>query len=135
MMKRVIRRHRLPHPYRVGLTVLWITPLLMFIVVIVAERGVDPALLDPRFLLPALLMIAPAFYFWREGVDVLPEGIYRRIHLPRFYAYSEMRRWDFNPQRVLTIWDAENGKILECRAEHLTDFAALLEVVQERVGG
>ncbi|MFN8450170.1 MAG: hypothetical protein U0521_16690 [Anaerolineae bacterium] len=58
-MRRVLRRHRLPHPYRLGLTVLWVTPLLLFVGVIALKRGVDLALLDPRFLLPALLMIAP----------------------------------------------------------------------------
>ncbi len=132
----VIRRHRLPPPYRVGLTVLWIVPLLLFVAVIVLKRGVNPALLDPRFLIPALLMIAPAFYFWQEGVDVRHEGIVRRIHVPAYHRFDAMQRWHYDSRadrRVLTIWNAQGEKILECRAGHLTDFPALLDVLSERV--
>lgn len=131
-----IRRHRLPHPYRVGLTVLWIVPLLLFIAVIALERGVDMALLDPRFLLPALLMIVPAVYFWQEGIDVLPDGIYRRIHIPQYYAFAQMARWQYDRRegrRVLTVWDEQERKLVECRAAHLTDFPALLETFEERL--
>jgi hypothetical protein len=78
----VITRHRLPCVYRVGLTVLWIVPLLIFIGAIIIGTGINLALLDPRFVLPALLMIAPALYFWQEGIDVLQSGITRLIHIP-----------------------------------------------------
>ncbi len=131
-----ITRHRLPHPYRIGLTVLWNVPLLLFIVTIIAERGLDPALIDPRFLLPVLLMIAPSIYFWREGIDVLPDGLYRRIHVPHYYAFAEMARWDYDrrvDRQVLTIWDEQDQKIVECRAGHLTDFPALLKTLEDRL--
>ena len=133
----VITRHRLPRVYRVGLTVLWIVPLLIFIVTIIAETGANLALLDPRFLLPALLMIAPALYFWQEGIDVLPNGLYRRIHIPhQYYAFEQMSRWNYDAREdrhVLTIWDGQDQKIVECRAGHLTDFSALLETLEKKL--
>jgi hypothetical protein len=132
----VIRRHRLPHPYRIGLAVLWVVPLLLFVAVMAFKRGIDLALLDPRFLLPALLMIAPALYFWQEGIDVLPDGIVRRIHVPRYYPFDVMVRWHFDRRegrRVLTIWDAHDHKIVECRAAHLTDFPMLLETLEDKL--
>jgi hypothetical protein len=132
----VLSRHRLPHPYRVGLTVMWIVPLLVFIAAMIIGRGVDWALVDPRFVAPALIMIAPALYFWHEGIDVRRGGIYRRIHLPGYYPFSEMARWQYDRRedlRVLTIWDWQGQKIVECRAGHLTDFPALLETLEERL--
>jgi hypothetical protein len=133
----VITRHRLPPRYRIGLTVLWVLPLLIFIIAIIAETGINPDLLDPRFLFPALLMIAPALYFWQEGIDVLPDGLYRRIHIPhQFYSFEVMARWHYDrreDRHVLTIWDVQNQKIVECRAGHLTDFPALVEILEERL--
>ena len=133
----VLTRHRLPRFYRVGLTVMWIVPLLIFILAIIIGTGINPALLDPRFVLPALLMIAPALYFWQEGIDVLPHGLYRRIHIPHhYYAFDEMADWDYDPREdrhVLTIWDVQNQKIVECRAGHLTDFPTLLEILEKRL--
>jgi len=132
----IITRHRLPPRYRLGLTVMWLAPLLVFLVAIIAKQGINPALIDPRFLLPVLLMIVPAIYFWQEGIDVLPDGIYRRIHVPRYYAFKEMARWHYDrreDRHVLTIWDEQEGKIVECRAGHLTDFPALLEILEDRV--
>ena len=132
----VLRRHRLPPLYRVGLSVMWVVPLLLFIGVIVSQRGIDPAFFDPRFFIPAGIMIAPALYFWREGIDVLPDGLYRRIHLPRYVPFTEMRRWRYDARegrRVLTIWDADGQKLVECRAGHLTEFPALLEMLEERL--
>ena len=132
----VVTRHRLPRPYRLGLAILWIVPLLLFIAVIALERGIDPALLDPRFLLPALLMIVPAIYFWQEGIDVLPDGIYRRIHVPRYYPFAALARWHYDCREdryVLTIWDEQDQKIVECRAGHLTDFPMLLETLEEKL--
>ena len=132
----VVRRHRLPHPYRVGLATLWVAPLLLFVFVMALKRGIDLALLDPRFLLLALLMIVPAIYFWQEGIDVLPDGIVRRIHVPRYYPFAALARWHYDrrPDRhVLTIWDAHDQKIVECRAGHLTDFSKLLETLEEKL--
>jgi hypothetical protein len=132
----VLRRHRLPTFYRVGLTVMWVMPLVIFVAAMIIGRGFDRELLNPRFLLPALIMITPALYFWREGIDVLPNGIYRRIHLPQYYAFTEMRSWRYDARddkHVLTIWDAEGQIIIECRAGHLTEFPALLDVLKKRI--
>ncbi len=133
----VITRHRLPTFYRVGLTMLWIAPLLIFIGAILIGTGINPALLDPRFLLPALLMISPALYFWQEGIDVLQGGIYRRIHIPhQYYPFEVMASWDYDgheDRHVLTIWDEQDQKIVECRAGHLTDFPVLLEILEKRL--
>jgi len=119
------------------LTVLWVVPLLLFVAVMALERGIDLALLDPRFLLPALLMIAPALYFWQEGIDVLPDGIVRRIHVPHhYYPFTMMARWHYDgreDRHVLTIWDAHDQKIVECRAGHLTDFPMLLATLEEEL--
>lgn len=134
--RHVLSRHRLPPRYRVGLTVMWVAPLLIFVAAIVSQQGIIPALLDPRFVLPALLMIAPSVYFWREGVDVLPDGITRYIHLPHSYHFDELDRLDYDARadrHVLTVWDRHGAKILECRAGHLTDFPTLLEILTERV--
>lgn len=132
----IISRHRLPRVYRVGLTVLWIVPLLIFILAMVLGRGVDAALLDPRFVAPALFLVAPALYFWHEGIDVRHGGIYRRIHVPGYYAFDQMARWHYDhreDRHVLTIWDRQGQKIVECRAGHLTDFPALLRTLEERL--
>ncbi len=132
----MVTRHRLPRFYRIGLTVLWVAPLAVFVAAIIAEKGLSPALLDPRFLLPALLMTAPALYFWQEGIDVLPDGIYRRIHFPRYYPYTAIARLNYDARddrRVLTLWDSDEQKIVECRAGHLTDFAALLAALEEKL--
>ena len=132
----VLRRHRLPALYRIGLTALWIMPLGIFVVAMILGRGFDRELFNPRFVLPALVMIAPALYFWREGIDVLPNGIYRRMHLPQYFAFTQMKRWHYDARadkHVLTIWDAEGQKIVECRAGHLTQFPALLDVLEKQV--
>ena len=132
----MITRHRLPPRYRIGLNVLWVAPLAIFVEAIVLKQGINLALLDPRFLLPALLMIAPALYFWQEGIDVLPEGIYRRIHVPRYYPFDAIARMQYDggaDRRVLTLWDAGNRKIVECRAGHLTDFPTLLARLEDRL--
>lgn len=135
--ERVISRHRLPMPYRAGLVALWVLPLMIFIAAIVSQRGIDAALFDPRFVVPALVMLSPALYFWREGIDVLHGGIRRYIHTPRTVRFEEMARWHYDRRegvRVLTIWDRGGAKLVECRAAHLTDFPALLETLRERVG-
>lgn len=134
--RQAFSRHRLPRPYRVGLTVMWIAPLVMFVAVMVAETGLNPALLDPRFLLPALLMLLPAAYVWQEGIDLLPGGVYRRIHVPQFYPDEAIARLHYDTRdgiRVLTLWDVQGRKLVECRAAHLTDFPALLAALEARI--
>jgi hypothetical protein len=137
-MKRepVISRHRLPRFYRVGLAALWLTPIAIFVLISILQWGFTPTLLDPRFVLPLILMAVPALYVWHEGVDVLPSGIIRRIHVPHYYAYDSLETWYFDrraDRHVLTIWDTQNRKIVECRAGHLTDLPDLLDALKENV--
>ncbi len=132
----VLSRHRLPRGYRVGLTVLWLTPLTLLTLTIIGRLGLTTALLDPRFLLPALIATIPALYIWQEGIDVLPSGIVRRVHVPRYYSNETLETWYFDARsdrRLLTVWDADNQKVVECRAGHLTDLPALLDTLRERV--
>jgi hypothetical protein len=132
----ILSRHRLIHPYRVALVAAWVMPTCLFIITIVLSRGLSLSLLDPRFLLPALLMCSPALYVWREGVDVLPEGIIARVFIPRYYPFASLGTWylDSRPnKRVLTVWDVDNRKVLECRPGHLTDLPTLLKTLKAHV--
>jgi hypothetical protein len=132
----ILTRHRLPHPYRILLAALWVTPSGIFLLTLLLQHGFTASLLDPRFWLPALLMCLPALYVWHEGVDVLPDGIIARVHLPRYYPYTSLGTWylDSRPdKRVLTVWDTGNRKVLECRPGHLTDLPALLAALKANV--
>lgn len=132
----VLSRHRLPRAYRVSLAALWLAPIVIVVLVSIFQGGFTFALLDPRFVLPLVLMAVPALYIWHEGVDVLPSGIIRRIHVPRYYPYDSLETWYFDrrdDRRTLTIWDAQNHKIVECRAGHLTDFPDLLAALKTNV--
>jgi len=133
----ILSRHRLPHPYRWALAALWIAPACIFFVALLLNHGLSPALFDPRFLLPAVVMSLPALYIWREGVDVLPDGIIARVHLPhRYHPYAALGAWylDTRPnRRVLTVWDVHNRKVLECRPGHLTDLPLLLRALKDNV--
>lgn len=132
----VLSRHRLPRRWRTVLAVLWSLPLILLLLALVVSRGPSPALLDPRLLMPALLMLVPAWYVWQEGVDVLPRGIIARVHQPRFYDYASLCGWQFDAhpeRRVLTIWDCERRIVLECRAAHLTEFTVLLAALERGI--
>lgn len=132
----VLSRHRLPRRYRLGLTALWLLPIGLLILAVVLSRGLLPALLDPRFVLPLLLMGLPALYVWQEGIDVLPNGLVARLFWPRYYPYSRLETWylDSRPgRRVLTIWDRENRKVLEARPGHLTELPALLAALKDNL--
>lgn len=132
----VLSRHRLPHFYRVSLTLVWMMPLCIFVIAILGSRGATMALGDPRFLLCAGIMCVPAFCVWREGIDVMPSGIVARIHLPRYYSYEQMETWycDYRSnKRVLTVWDANGFKLWECRTGHLTDLPKLLSALKRNV--
>ncbi len=132
----ILSRHRLPHPYRILLAALWVTPPSIFLVTLLLQHGLTAALLDPRFWLPALVMSLPALYVWREGVDVLPGGIIARVHVPRYYPYASLGTWylDSRPdRRVLTVWDTHSRKVLECRPGHLTDLPTLLAALKANV--
>jgi hypothetical protein len=132
----ILSRHRLPHPYRILLTVLWVTPSSILFLTLLVQHGLTASLLDPRFWLPALVMCLPALYVWREGVDVLSTGIIARVHIPRYYPYTTLGTWylDSRPdKRVLTVWDTHSRKVLECRPGHLTDLPTLLAALKANV--
>ncbi len=129
----VVSRHRLPRAYRVSMAALWTAPILMFVGAILVSQGVSMALLDPRFWLPLAVMVIPAWYIWHEGVDVLSNGIIRRVHWPRYYPYQQLDNWYYDSRpdrRVLSVWDHDNRKVLECRAGHLTDLPRLLAALK-----
>jgi hypothetical protein len=132
----VLSRHRLPTRYRVSLAALWLAPIVILLLALIFSRGLSLALIDPRLLLPFGLMALPALYVWQEGVDVLPGGIVARMHLPRYYTYDRLQMWylDTRPQRrILTVWDTDNRKVLECHAAHLTDLPVLLSVLKRHL--
>ncbi|MBE2184915.1 MAG: hypothetical protein IAE89_15910, partial [Anaerolineae bacterium] len=122
----VIKRHRLPRSYRVLLPAFVLLPAPIFLIAILIGRGFSTALFDPRFWLPLCVALIPAIYWWREGVDVLETGIVRRIHLPCYYAFADLKDWAFlSRDGVLVVWDQRGDKALECR-QNLTDFPDLL---------
>lgn len=132
----IISRHRLPHPYRLGLTVLWLTPIVLLLLAVLLGGGFSPALVDPRLWLPLALMAVPALYVWREGVDVLPHGLVARVFWPRYHAYTTLDNWYYDgraDRRVLTIWARGGHKVMEWRAGHLTDLPVLLAALKQHV--
>jgi hypothetical protein len=132
----VISRHRLPHPYRLGLTGLWLAPIILLLLAMLLGGGFSPALIDLRLWLPLGLMTLPALYMWREGVDVLPNGLIARVFWPRFLAYQTLDNWYYDgraDRRVLTIWACGGYKVLECRAGHLTDLPVLLAALKANI--
>src|SRR5262245_10162086 len=132
----ILSRHRLPRVYRVGIAGLWVTPIVILVGAILVSRGATVAMLDPRFWLPLVIMMIPAWYIWREGVDVLSSGIIRRVHWPRYYAYEDLDNWYYDSRpdrRVVTVWDHDNHKVLECRAGHLTELPALLSALKSNL--
>jgi hypothetical protein len=95
-----------------------------------------PALLDLRLLLPLLIGLLPAVYIWQEGVDVLPGGLRRRVHLPRYYPYRALAMYTYDPRpgrRLLTVWDEQGRLALQCHVAHLTDFPVLLRALHHHV--
>jgi hypothetical protein len=132
----VLSRHRLPNLYRYSIITFWVAPIFVFALTIMVGRGFTTSLFDMRFLVPAAMMALPAFYIWQEGVDVLPNGIRARVHIPHYYDYSVLGTWYYDSRvqrRVLTVWDEESRKVLECRAGHLTDFPVLTASLKANV--
>lgn len=129
----VLSRHRLPEPLRSLLTLLWLLPLGLLVMTIVLRQGVTLALLDPRFLLLVGLMLLPAWYVWQEGVDVLPRGIRRRVHVPRYLPYKTLSRWRCDRDKALQVWDVRRVKVLECRPGHLSDLPLLVAALRQYV--
>lgn len=132
----VVSRHRLPPPYRGALAVLWLVPLILLTLTALIGASSFLSLLDPRFLLPALLMCLPAAYIWQEGIDVLPGGILRRIHVPRYYPYEQLDSFYLDRRggrHLLVVRDSRRGKVLEYHAAHLSDLPRLLRALREHV--
>jgi len=130
----IISRHRLPRGYRVGLTVGWLLPIVILGLALLLRHGAT--LLDLRVLGLLALMALPAVYIWHEGIDVLPNGIIRRVHVPRYFPYERLDNWYFDSRetrRTLTVWDVHNRKVMEVRAGHLTEMPALLQALQANV--
>jgi hypothetical protein len=133
----VISRHRLPLRYRLSLALLWAAPLVIFTAVICRYADAPLALLDPRFILPAALMLLPAVYIWQEGVDVLPGGLFRRMLLPRYFPYGRLGGWRCEaepPRRLVSVWDRHERVVIECRVGHLTDLPLLLDALDRHLG-
>lgn len=132
----VLSRHRLPKGYRYALAALWVTPAIILFSSLIIARGISPHLIDPRLLLPLMGMSLPALYIWREGVDVLPDGLRIRLHGWRYRRFEELDNWylDNRPQRrLLTIWDQQGRKVLEIQAAHLTHLPMLLAVLKAKL--
>src|ERR1041384_7721752 len=132
----VLSRHRLPTTYRYLLAALWVMPALIFFGSLMIARGLSLHLVDPRLLLPLIVMALPALYIWREGVDVLPEGLRIRLHGWRYRSFEELDNWylDNRPQRrLLTVWDQQGRKVLEVHAAHLTNLPALLATLKAKL--
>jgi hypothetical protein len=130
--ERVLSRHRLPRFYRLSLTALWLTPIAILTLTLLLRHR----MFDVRLLVPFVLMAVPALYVWREGVDVLPSGIVRRIHIPRYLPYSSLETWYLDTRsdrRTLTVWDADQHKVLELRPGHLTEMPTLLKALKSNV--
>ncbi len=132
----VISRHRLPRGYRVGLAALWLTPPVLLLLTPLLVRGFDPAMIDPRLWGPLLIMSLPALYVWQEGVDVCRDGLTARTFWPRFYAYDCLDTWYFDARpdrRVISVWNADDRKVLEWRSAHLTQPRGLLDALHQHV--
>jgi hypothetical protein len=128
----VISRHRLKQPYRAALAALWLLPpgLLVSLHVLVGGHTI----LDLRLALPVFLLALPAWYIWREGVDVTPGGFITRIHMPKRWRFDAVGRWIYDAKTgVLRVWDHGGQVAVECRASHMTEFQRLLETLEARV--
>ncbi len=135
MRQRILSRHRLPLPYRALLTALWITPQAIFIALAFARQS-SAALLDPRLWLPLAIMAVPALYIWREGVDVLVDGIRTWAHVPRFHPYTSISAWQVECDArtpILIIRDKKRRAIFQSHAAHLTDFEGLVRGLDEHL--
>ncbi|NJO84683.1 MAG: hypothetical protein HC828_19225 [Blastochloris sp.] len=130
-MRIIISRHRLPPAYRWGLALLWPLPITVLMITALAGTQNLAALLDVRFWLPLALMLVPAAYIWREGVDVLTTGLHSRVHIPRAWRYDELAAYRFE-RDVLRLYDARGRIVAEYRA-HLTEFPRLLRAVRANI--
>lgn len=133
--RRILSRHRLRQPYRGLLAGLFLLPVPLLLLGLIIGRGMTPGLIDPRLLLPLLVMGIPAAYVWREGIDTHPDGLTARIHWPRYYAYADLRGWrlENHPEGIiLMIWDRQR-RVFAVHAAHLTRLPQLLALLENHV--
>lgn len=133
----VLSRHRLPAPYRGALTLLWLLPGLLLAGALLVSRGPQVALLDPRLLLPLCLMLLPALFVWRQGIDLGQRGLWLRLSLPSYHAYDALSEWRLlhTPQgRILGIYARDESILCHWHALHLSDCDALLEILRQKLG-
>jgi hypothetical protein len=134
-LRPVISRHRLRQPYRTLLTVGFLMPGPLLLLTILLGKGLTLALLDPRLLLPLLVMSFPALLVWHQGVDLHPKGLTARIHVPHYHAFADLRGWrleDHPEGIVLTVWD-QHEHTLAVHAAHLTQLPALLIALERHL--
>lgn len=132
MRQPILSRHRLPRAYRLSLTGLWLAPVALFLVAFLIG-GAQLRGFDLRLFVALALMTLPALYVWREGIDVLRDGLLVRLHWPRYYSFEALDTWyvDTRPnQRRLTIWNSDQRKVLECHTAHLSDTPTLLRTLK-----
>lgn len=134
---RVLSRHRLPAPYRGALTLLWLLPGLLLWATLLLTRGPQMVLLDPRLVLLLCLMLLPALFIWRQGIDLGQRGLWLRLSLPSYHAYDALGEWRLlhTPQgQILGIYARDTSALCLWHAVHLSDCELLQETLREKLG-
>ncbi|MDX2160889.1 MAG: hypothetical protein SF162_06145 [bacterium] len=134
----MISRHRIPHPLRAALALAWVAPHAVLTVALAAHLRDDPArlagLLDVRYWVPLALLLIPAVYIWREGIDVRRGGVTTRLHVPRTLAYHELRAWRWDRRTgIVTVWDRHGRTAFETHIAHLTQHERLIAALEQHV--
>ena len=129
-----ITRHRLIPPYRAALALMWCIPPVLLTGVLIVRANTVSSLIDPRYWLMLALMLLPALYIWREGIDVLRGGLRVNQHIPHTAPYSTLSGWRCDStHRILTIWDDRGRIVFEMPAAHLSDVERVEQVLRENV--
>lgn len=132
----VLSRHRLPAPYRGALTLLWLLPGLLLWGALLLTRGPHTALLDPRLVLPLCLMLLPALFVWRQGIDLGQRGLWLRLSLPSYHSYDALGEWRLlcTPQgQILGIYARDESILCQWHAAHLSDPDLLLATLRQKL--
>lgn len=135
MVKR-LSRHRLPPPYRALLALFWATPVVLLFITLIATHGLSIFLLDLRLLLPLGFMLLPAWYVWRQGVDVVENGIIVNNIVSKHYVYTQLGGWQLVPTPqgyILTIWCDNQAIVLQVHAAHLSALSILLDALTKHL--
>ncbi|MEO0565868.1 MAG: hypothetical protein AAF125_27410 [Chloroflexota bacterium] len=133
----ITSRHRLPEPYRSLLCALWLTPTTLLALTLIRFGGLSWALLHPLTLGALALMTLPAWYVWREGVDVTDKALHIRITGWHHRHFDQLTHWHLdrrNPDApILKVWDEHGRMVIYTHATHLTELPLLLRVLKSRV--